>query len=46
MGSYVKKVERNIMKESEHPFIVNLKYAFQNDQNVFFVMDYLRGGYL
>jgi serum/glucocorticoid-regulated kinase 2 len=39
-------VERNILKESEHPFVIKLRYAFQNETKIFFVMDYLRGGQL
>ena len=37
-------MERNILKESEHPFVIKLRYAFQNEAKIFFVMDYLRGG--
>lgn len=38
-------MERNILKESEHPFVIKLRYAFQNETKIFFVMDYLRGGF-
>ena len=34
------------MKKSEHPFIVKLRYAFQNKKFVFLVMDYIKGGQL
>ena len=32
------------MIESNHPFIVNLKYAFQDESHVAFLMEYLEGG--
>ncbi len=38
--------ERNILMNSNHPFIVKLRYAFQNGKYVAFVMDYMRGGAL
>lgn len=28
----------------DHPFVVNLRYAFQDDLNCFFVMDLMLGG--
>ena len=28
----------------DHPFVVNLRYAFQDDQNCFFVLDLMLGG--
>ena len=28
----------------DHPFIVNLRYAFQDDENCFFVLDLMLGG--
>jgi len=31
---------------SNHPFIVTLYHTFQNDDNLFFVMEYCAGGYL
>jgi serum/glucocorticoid-regulated kinase 2 len=38
--------ERAILMKSNHPFIVKLRYAFQNGKYVAFVMDYMRGGAL
>lgn len=38
-------VERRILKEAKHPFLARLKYAFQNEEKVFLVMDYIRGGF-
>ncbi|KIJ66724.1 hypothetical protein HYDPIDRAFT_85953 [Hydnomerulius pinastri MD-312] len=36
--------ERRLLEEIDHPFIVNLRYAFQDDDNCFFVLDLMLGG--
>ena len=36
--------ERNVLSAIDHPFIVKLKYAFQNGDNLFLIMDYYPGG--
>ncbi|KZT07727.1 kinase-like protein [Laetiporus sulphureus 93-53] len=36
--------ERRLLEEIDHPFVVNLRYAFQDDQNCFFVLDLMLGG--
>ncbi|KAJ7760359.1 kinase-like domain-containing protein [Mycena metata] len=36
--------ERRLLEEIDHPFIVNLRYAFQDDENCFFVLDLMLGG--
>jgi len=36
--------ERRLLEEVDHPFIVNLRYAFQDDENCFFVIDLMLGG--
>lgn len=36
--------ERNILSSHRHDFIVNMKYAFQNRENLYLVMDLLTGG--
>ncbi|KAJ3223721.1 hypothetical protein HDU81_008993 [Chytriomyces hyalinus] len=36
--------ERAILQDLNHPFIVNLNYAFQDDQSLFFVLDLKTGG--
>lgn len=36
--------ERAILEEIEHPFIVNLRFAFQDDENMFMVIDLMIGG--
>ncbi|KAN0093051.1 Protein kinase-like domain containing protein [Tylopilus felleus] len=36
--------ERHLLEEVDHPFVVNLRYAFQDDENCFFVLDLMLGG--
>lgn len=36
--------ERNVLSATDHPFIVKLRYAFQNEDYLFLVMDYCPGG--
>ncbi|KAF8273348.1 kinase-like protein [Lactarius quietus] len=36
--------ERQLLEEVDHPFLVNLRYAFQDDNNCFFVLDLMLGG--
>ncbi|KAF8074807.1 kinase-like domain-containing protein [Lyophyllum atratum] len=36
--------ERRLLEEVDHPYIVNLRYAFQDDENCFFVIDLMLGG--
>lgn len=38
------KSEQHILKEINHPFIVRLRYAFQNSDKLYLVMDYYPGG--
>ena len=38
--------ERNILVELQHPFIVKLKYSFQNERKLFFALEYCPGGEL
>ena len=41
------KTERDIlMKAKNHPFLVGMKYCFQDDEKVFFVMEFMKGGEL
>jgi len=37
-------VERNIMAAVRHPFLVQLRFALQNTDSLFLVMDFLAGG--
>ena len=36
--------ERVLLQDLAHPLLVNLKYAFQDDENLFFIIDYAQGG--
>ena len=36
--------ERNVLKEIDHPFIVKLRFSFQNPDFLFLVMDFMPGG--
>lgn len=40
------KSEQRILKHVEHPFVVRLRYAFQNHHKLYLVMDYYSGGSL
>ena len=40
------KAERKIMELIDFPFIVKLKYAFQNPEKLYMVMEYCPGGEL
>ena len=37
--------ERNILSKMNSPFLVKLKYAFQNSEKLYMVMEFMRGGY-
>ena len=39
-------LERLIMLQVDHPFIVRMHYLFQRTDRVYFVMDYVDGGEL
>ncbi|ORZ39052.1 kinase-like domain-containing protein [Catenaria anguillulae PL171] len=36
--------ERNLLESIQHPFIINLRYSFQDDENMFMVLDLMLGG--
>lgn len=38
--------ERDVMLTCNNPFIINLYYSFQNDDNLYFVLDFVGGGSL
>ena len=40
------KTERNVLARVNHPFIVKLKYAFQNPKKLYFVLEFCGGGEL
>jgi p90 ribosomal S6 kinase len=38
------KMERDILAEVRHPFVVPLEYAFQTEGKLYLVLEFLRGG--
>jgi len=40
------KSEKQILQDMRHPFIVGLKYAFQTEEKLYLVLDFLSGGEL
>jgi len=40
------KAEKNILMKIQHPFIVNLNYAFQTKDKLYMILDYINGGEL
>ncbi|KAL3081968.1 hypothetical protein niasHT_032650 [Heterodera trifolii] len=38
------KMERDILAQINHPFIVKLHYAFQTEGKLYLILDFLRGG--
>ncbi|XP_077485568.1 serine/threonine-protein kinase LATS2-like isoform X2 [Amblyomma americanum] len=38
------KAERDILAEADNEWVVKLYYSFQDEQNLYFVMDYIPGG--
>jgi len=38
--------ERNILEKVRHPFIVELRYAFQTDNKLYLILEYCQGGEL
>eukprot|EP01115_Flamella_aegyptia_P005059 TRINITY_DN2149_c0_g1_i2.p1 TRINITY_DN2149_c0_g1~~TRINITY_DN2149_c0_g1_i2.p1 ORF type:complete len:309 (+),score=81.45 TRINITY_DN2149_c0_g1_i2:500-1426(+) len=40
------KAEKSILQKIYHPFIVKLNYAFQTDEKLYMILDYVNGGEL
>lgn len=40
------QAEKNILQKLVHPFLVNLVYAFQTEDKLYFIMDFINGGEL
>jgi len=38
------QTERNVLSYIEHPFIVNLNYAFQTRDKLYLILEYCPGG--
>ena len=43
---FVSQAEKSILQKIEHPFIVKLNYAFQTEDKLYMVLDYVNGGEL
>ncbi|EGR30696.1 protein kinase domain protein [Ichthyophthirius multifiliis] len=39
-------IEKNVLLENKHPFLVRLKYSFQTEKKLYLVMEYCTGGEL
>ena len=44
MRFYPGRPANDTFAQIDHPFVVNLRYAFQDDENCFFVLDLMLGG--
>lgn len=40
------KLEKDILLQANHPFLVGMSYVFMTEQKIFFVMRFVRGGEL
>lgn len=40
------RLEKDILLQADHPFLVGMSYVFQSDSKIFFVMRFVRGGEL
>ena len=40
------KLEKDILFQVDHPFIVNMEYVFQNDLRIYCIMKFIKGGEL
>lgn len=40
------RIEKEIMKNANHPFLISLDYVFQTPGKIFFVMKFMKGGEL
>ena len=38
--------EKKTLQNTDHPFLVHMRYGFSTDERLFFVMDFVRGGEL
>ena len=39
-------LEKDILFQIEHPFLVNMEYVFQNEFRIYFLMKFVQGGEL
>jgi serine/threonine protein kinase len=38
------RTEKDILSQANNPFIINMKYVFQNKLRLYFILDYVEGG--
>jgi serine/threonine kinase 32 len=43
-GPSSRSTAQRLIFQIDHPFVVNMRYAFQDDENCFFVLDLMLGG--
>jgi serine/threonine protein kinase len=36
--------EKQALQNTDHPFLVHMRYGFSTEERLFFVMDFVRGG--
>ena len=37
-------LEKEILQQADHPFLVGMEFVFQTEMKIFFVMKFIRGG--
>lgn len=40
------QLEKDILRQIDHPFLVNMEYVFQNEFRIYFLMKFVKGGEL
>ena len=40
------QLEKDILRQIDHPFLVNMEYVFQNEYRIYFLMKFVKGGEL
>ena len=40
------QLEKDILRQIDHPFLVNMEYVFQNQYRIYFLMKFVKGGEL
>ena len=39
-------LEKEVLEQVSHPFLVNLEFVFQDEYRIFFILNFVRGGEL
>ena len=40
------QTERKVLQDIQHPFLVSLRFAFQSEEKLYMVLDFMEGGEL